>query len=53
MDSSQRDLQAKGKLFSNFEFILEFLAENRKIFKRIERCEYWSKLNIVIIYQWI
>ena len=26
MDSSQRALQTNGKLYSNFEFVLEFLA---------------------------
>ena len=40
MDLSRRALQTIGKLFSNFKFVFEFLAENRKIFKRIARCEY-------------
>ena len=35
MDLSQRASQANGKLFSN----LEFLAENRKYFKRIAKQE--------------
>ena len=39
-------------LFSNFEFVFELLAENRKIFKRITRREYWSKCN-VFVYQYI
>ena len=28
MDSSQRVLQTNGELFSNFEFVFEYLAEN-------------------------
>ena len=33
MDSSQRPLQTYGKLFSNFEFVLEFLAKNKTFSK--------------------
>ena len=40
MDFFQRALQTDEKLFSNFEFVFELMAENRKIFKRIERREY-------------
>ena len=37
MVSSQRALQTNENLFSIFEFVLEFLAENRKIFEQIAR----------------
>ena len=40
MDSLQRALQTNGKLFSNFNFVFELMAENRKILKRIEEREY-------------
>ena len=40
MDSSQRALQANGKLFPYFEFLFEFMAENQNFFKRIARREY-------------
>ena len=53
MDSSQRALQTNGNLFSSLEFLFEFLAVNRKIFKRIERCEYWSKWNVLYINRYI
>ena len=33
MNSSQRALQTNGTLFSNFEFVFEFLAENKKKIK--------------------
>ena len=36
MDSSQQALQINGKLFSNFEFVFEFLAENN-FFSKKER----------------
>ena len=29
MDSYQRALQTNGKLFSNFDLVFEFLAENK------------------------
>ena len=35
MNSSQRALQTNRKLFSNFEFVFDFLAEN---FSKEERC---------------
>ena len=35
MDLSRQALQTNGKFFSNFELVLEFLAENPKIFKRM------------------
>ena len=47
MESPQRDLQTNEKLFSNFKLVLEILGENWKIFKRIERREYWSKWNVI------
>ena len=37
MDLSRPALRTNAKHFSNFEFIFELLAENRKIFERIER----------------
>ena len=40
MDLSQQALKTTRKLFLNFEFIFEYLAENPKIFKRIESREY-------------
>ena len=40
MDLSQRALQTNEKLFSNFEFVFELIAEKRKIFKQIARLEY-------------
>ena len=39
--------------FSKFEFVFQILAENRKMFKKIERREYWSNCNVLAIYQWI
>ena len=45
MDSSQRALQTYGKLYTNFKFVFEFLAENRKFFKRKARREYWWNCN--------
>ena len=39
--------------FSNFEFVFELLAENRKIFKWISRRGYWSKWNVLAICKWI
>ena len=30
MDLYEQTLQTNGKLFSNFEFVFEFMAENRK-----------------------
>ena len=36
-------------VFSNFEFIFEFLAENRNFFKRITRREYWWNCNVLYI----
>ena len=38
MDSSQQALQTNEKLF--FKLVFEILADNRKMFKRIERREY-------------
>ena len=49
MDLSQWALQIGGKHFPNFNFVLEFLAENAKFFKRIGRREYWSKYNELYI----
>ena len=40
MDSTQQALQTNGSFFSNFEFVFEIMAENRKIFKRIASREY-------------
>ena len=40
MDLSQRALQNNGKLFPNFKFVFELMAENQKMFKLIARCEY-------------
>ena len=41
IDSSQRAPQTNGKLFfSNFKFIFELMAENRKIFRQVARREY-------------
>ena len=40
MNLSRRALQIDRKLFSNFEFVFELMAENRKIYKLIARCEY-------------
>ena len=38
MDSYQQALQTNGNfIFSDFEFVLEFLAKNQKIFKQIAR----------------
>ena len=37
MDSSQKALQINRKLFSNFEFVFELLAENQKNIKQITR----------------
>ena len=39
----------KGKLCSNFEFVFELLAENWKIFKLIDRREYWWNCNVLFI----
>ena len=49
MDSSQQALQTNGKLFSNFEYFFEFLAENRNFSKRLARREYWSNWNVSYI----
>ena len=58
MDLSQRAVQTNEKFFSNFDFLeilpsqkMKILSENKKIFKRIARREYWSNCNV--IYQWI
>ena len=53
MDLFQRDLATKNKAFfqisnSFFNYWLETI-----IFKQIARCEYWSKCNVLAIYQWI
>ena len=40
MDLFRQALQTGGKLFSNFDFAFELMAENQKIFKRITMCEY-------------
>ena len=45
MDSSQRILQTNGKLFFKFVFGLGLRAENRKIFKQIERREHFLNFN--------
>ena len=49
MDSFQRALWTNEKLFSNFKLVFEILAENRKIFKRIARHEYWFNYNVLYI----
>ena len=38
--------------FPEFELVFELMAENRKIFEQIARCEYWLKCN-VLLYIWI
>ena len=48
MDSSQQALQTNEKLFSNFELVFKILTENQKIFKIIERSEYWSNCNVYV-----
>ena len=40
-------------LVSNFKLVFDILVKNWKIFKRIERCEYWSNCDVLAIYQWI
>ena len=40
MGLSQRALQTNGKLFSNFEWVFEFLVENHNFFKIIAKHEY-------------
>ena len=42
-------LRTNGTVFSNFIFVFELLTENRKIFKLIARCEYWSKCKKLYI----
>ena len=37
------------KVYSNFKFVFELVAENRKIFKQIARLENWSKCNVLYI----
>ena len=49
MDLSQRALQTIGKLFSNFEFVFEFLAENQIKKKRIVRHKYLFNYNVLYI----
>ena len=51
MDSSQRALQTYEKLFSSFKLVFEILSKNLKIYKRMEKREYWSKLNVLRICQ--
>ena len=53
MDSSQQALQTYEKLFSSFKLVSEILSENLKIYKRMEKREYWSKLNVLRICQWV
>ena len=36
-----------------FKFVFELLAENRKIFKRIARSEYWSKCIVLHINRFV
>ena len=53
MDSSQRALQTNGKIFSNFEFVFEFLAENHFFFFQ-KNSEAWILIKLqCVIYQWI
>ena len=40
MDLIQRALQTNGFVFSNFDLVFKFSAENRIFFKRIARREY-------------
>ena len=49
MDSSRRALQTKGRHLLNFKFVSKLLDENRKIFKRKVKREYWSKCNVLYI----
>ena len=53
MDLSQQALETNGKLFSNFEFVFQFLAENLKNEigrpKWLARPEYGSKCNVLNI----
>ena len=50
MDSCQRALQTNEKLFWNSKLVFVICAKNRKIFKWIEKREYWSKWNVPISY---
>ena len=48
MDSSRQALQTNGKLFSNFEVVLELLAENKIIFRRLVRHLLDQNLNFFL-----
>ena len=49
LDLSQQALQINGKFFWNSKLVFEILAANWKIFKLIERCEYWPNCNVLYI----
>ena len=45
MDLTRRALQTNEKLFRNFKFVFELLAENRKIFNEYQGWVYASEVG--------
>ena len=53
MDLSRQALPTYGFFFFKFQIHFRINGRNHKVFKRIARCKYLSKCNVLYLYQWI